>query len=301
MRKEELELKRRELEELEKYEKELNSRINKVYNFTNIIIMIILLTCIIYQTCYIRDSIDLNGWTFGAEINEDDYKDDENGPYNLDDNTQAGDATENDGIANNNGINVNKRTNTEINNGGMNINSEDNSSNTNVDYNGNNDNTIITQPVTPEEIKEIKLFQESSNNISQSVKEEFSTLNNLEIFKNDEYFNEKLLYPGEKGNYKFYIENYTLKNIGYKLTFSLENDKNANIMYKLKRNGQYVVGKENEYANYTQLTQIGLKLKAKTGDMYTLEWKWVEASNDNQTTNPVTRGKYKLSIIGEVE
>lgn len=298
------------LEDLEQEEINLNGKNRKSYETLKFVALVILLICIVFQTCYIKDSLDLGSGAFGQDL--DNQTDDDNGPYDLDknndNNKKNDDNNENDNINNNkrNNGNVSNKTNKKNLVSSTNVNNQDTNTNTNngsenVIYNNNTiDDDIITQPVTQEEISQIKIIQDIDKNGTEK-KESFSDLSNLEIFKSSEYFSEKLIYPGISGTYRFYIENYTSKNILYKLTFSVENSKNTNIRYKLKRNGQYIVGDSNNYVGYEELTQESLKLRSKMGDIYLLDWKWIEADNDNDTTNPITRGLYKLTIKGEVQ
>lgn len=290
-----------ELENLEQQEIELNGKNRKSYETVKMVVLIVLLMCIIFQTCYIKDSLDLDAGVYGADL--DNQTDDDNGPYNLDNNKKNDDTNnkvKSKDNQNNKKIN-NKKNNNENNNQQNIINEKNNNqnSNSNNTISENEEEDIITQPVTQAELKKIKIIQDMNKNGSET-KTDFTKLDNLEIFKNSEYFNEKLIYPGISDTYKFYIENYTDKNISYKLTFDVQNAKETNIKYKLKRNGKYIAGDENNYVNYTELTKAGLKLKSKNGDIYSLEWKWIEAENDNSTTNPITRGLYKLTIKGEV-
>lgn len=156
-----------------------------------------------------------------------------------------------------------------------------------------NTTTNSVEVLTNDEVKEIKLIQEEDN-------KNFNDLNNLDIFKNVEYVETKLIYPGLSGVYNFNIENNTSKNIYYKLSSIIYNPHNVNMKYKLKRNGNYIVGSNDSYVNSSELTKEQLYLGAKTGDVYTLYWKWEDTQNDVQSSNPISRGDYTLTLKGEV-
>lgn len=166
----------------------------------------------------------------------------------------------------------------------------------NLEANINKEENTTDTPVnnlTPEEIKKIKLVQEENQ-------KNFNELENLNIFKNLEYSEAKLIYPGLSGIYNFNVENYTTKNIMYKLTLEEYNPKNVNMKYKLKRNGKYIEGNENQYLAINELTNTEMQLNSMTGDSYTLYWKWEDSANDINVASPIERGEYTLRILGRV-
>lgn len=291
-----------ELDILEEQERSLTSVGKKSYNGIRIFILIIILICIVFQTCYIKDSLDINSGSFATtdedtekkEDNNDNQndinniKDDNKGPYNLDNN-----------VSNNTNGNIhnNQNTNNTITEDSNTINNTTNDNNTTDIPDTPNIPEIVTEPVKDEELKDIKIIQETTKN-GDIKKEDFRDLSNLEIFTSSTYLSEKLIYPELSGTYKFYIENYLSKNIKYKLVFDVENYKNTNIKYKLKRNGTYLVGNETTYEDASQLTSDNLVLESKNGDNYTLEWKWIETSYDNESTDTSNRAKYSLTIAG---
>lgn len=182
-------------------------------------------------------------------------------------------------------------------------NSEDTESNNTIKIEGpyslelNNEtsgnSSLDTTPINENDLKEIKLIQEST-------KQSFNNIQELNIFKNIEYKQSNLIYPGLSGSYYFNLENYTNKNIVYALHFGENNPKKVNMKYKLQRNGKYIVGNENNYVSVDELSKKDLGLNAKTADVFLLEWKWVESNDDNNSTSPIERGDYSLSIRGDV-
>lgn len=295
-----------QLAKLRKEEQELNGTARRSYETLKVFSLIVLLVCIIFQTCYIRDSLDLGAGSL-AKSEVDSFNNDNKGPYDLDNNK-----TNTDDIKNNESKNLNQtgNINNKIANGTQN--NENNIKNNNIIQNTISNNVEVnnvninnkvtdnftTEPITEQELKYIKIIQIPKEE-GQSIKQDFNDLASLDIFQTVKYLDEKLIYPGITGEYRFNIENYTLKNISYKLTFSIENPKNVNIKFKLKRNGTYIVGNEEEYVTYDKLSQEELKLKTKMGDTYLLEWKWIEAANDNETTSKTERANYKVDIKGE--
>lgn len=250
------------------------------------ILLIYMWFCFIYHWGYIKNSTDSNkrdntvDTSGDVNITDDDKKDYEHsnstnqeGPYYLTDKDK------NDFTSENN-------ENIIINN-----------SNQNTSNNLNNNNIINNDPInnlTSEEVEKIKLIQTSDE-------KEFKELNNLDIFKNFEYNESKLIYPGLSGTYNFNVENYSAKNIKYKLTFTCNNPQNVNMKYKLKRNGQYIAGDNNTYVSIEEITKENLELNTMMGDVYFIDWKWIDNDiQDINSSNSITRGEYNLTIRGEV-
>ena len=55
----------------------------------------------------------------------------------------------------------------------------------------------------------------------------------------------------------------------------------VNMKYKLKMNGNYVIGNSSSWVEPTQLSLSNLVLNSNSVDNYELEWKWVDSANDN--------------------
>lgn len=292
--------------ELKKQEKELDGINRKSYETLKVISLITLLVCIVFQTCYIKDSLDLGSGSLAYE-EETNFNHSEDGPYNLDDNTKKTDNKKNNSTngtyeknnINNENNNINFISNNIANLTNNTVASTNNISNE-ITNNDDNNDIFPTESVTETELKEIKIIQVSSTSSSEpNIRTDFKELSTLDIFNTVKYIGEKLIYPGIEGSYDFNIENYTSKNISYRLSFSIENPKNVNILFKLKRNGKYITGDQKNYVSYYKLNQDNLNLKSKMGDTFILEWKWIEAQNDNDTTSKTERGNYKINIKGE--
>lgn len=257
-------------------------------NILLLIIIFILLIyvwfCFTYHWGIIKSSGDATkkentiGTSGEADITENEYNDNSNkteGPYYITDKDKNNFIAENSKDASN---------------------TENNNQNTNISNNESNNiiNDVPVNNLTPEEIEKIKLIQTENET-------EFKELDNLDIFKNFEYNESKLIYPGLSGSYNFNVENYSSKDIKYKLTFACNNPQNVNMKYKLKRNGVYISGNNDTYVSIEEIKKEGLDLKSMMGDIYILEWKWVDDDvNDINSANSIKRGDYTLTIKGEV-
>lgn len=111
---------------------------------------------------------------------------------------------------------------------------------------------------------------------------EFSEIKEIDVFKN-KYFNDKsIIAPGVEGDYSFTVENESESNFNYNIAFTEENPYNVNMVYKLKLNGEYVLGNENDWVKGADLSRKDIQLNAKTNDIYTVEWRWEDTDYDTE-------------------
>lgn len=129
---------------------------------------------------------------------------------------------------------------------------------------------------------------------------DWQELKELSIFKN-RYFNDKsIIAPGISGIYNFTVENYFSSNIKYSMSFAEENNLKINLRFKLKRNGVYIVGNENDWVNCEELSQKDIYINSKSSDIYTLEWKWIDNNNDTEIgENDKSTYKIKVNVYAE--
>lgn len=86
--------------------------------------------------------------------------------------------------------------------------------------------------------------------------------------------------PGDGSTYEFAVNNNTQGNVKYKITFTENNVANVNMLYKLKRNDEYISGDETTWVKYNELNLNDRILNKNTMDTYNIEWKWIDAEND---------------------
>lgn len=110
----------------------------------------------------------------------------------------------------------------------------------------------------------------------------WSSTNKLNMFENAAYEMNPIIAPNSSNSYTFIISNNTIYNMEYSLTYIEKNDYRINMKYKLKKNGEYVVGDADTWESYAKLNSIGNYINTKEKDVYILEWKWVESANDTQ-------------------
>ena len=125
-------------------------------------------------------------------------------------------------------------------------------------------------------------------------------LQELSIF-NNKYFNgQNKIAPGVSGSYEFKVHNKSKYNMRYKVKFSENNNYNINLQYKIKRNGQYL---NTEYARIQNLNFDSISLNSYGTDVYTIEWEWIDSSNDTEIGNNAENVVYNLmiNVTGEKE
>lgn len=116
----------------------------------------------------------------------------------------------------------------------------------------------------------------------------YSTHTDLNIFKQTSYYVvDDRIAPTSENTYQFVIRNNNDFHIKYDLEVTEKNIYNINMRYRLKQNGKYVVGNDNEYVTADELDRYNIGLSNNSYDVYTLDWKWVEGENDTKVGNEV--------------
>lgn len=111
---------------------------------------------------------------------------------------------------------------------------------------------------------------------------EFNELKELDIFKNKYFEDKSIIAPGVNGDYSFTVENESESVFRYNIAFAEENPYKINMVFKLKVNGEYVVGNEKNWVQGGNFLQSDLILNAKSKDIYTIEWKWEDTDYDTE-------------------
>ena len=98
--------------------------------------------------------------------------------------------------------------------------------------------------------------------------------NQLNIFKNKDFNNEKIIAPHSKGTYKFYIQNKTNTDVIYNIKFSYEMQNFINMKYRLKLDNIYIKGNSENYVSLDELELSNIIILKDSTNFYTLEWYW---------------------------
>lgn len=118
---------------------------------------------------------------------------------------------------------------------------------------------------------------------------------NLRIFSNPAFEFRNVVAPGSKNSYAFVVRNNNDFDILFDLIFKEDNINNINLRYKLRSNGSYLIGSEDEYVSIADKKINKIRLSAGSYQSFILDWMWVDSDNDALVGfNPSS--SYKLSI-----
>lgn len=233
-------------------------------------------------------NIDCNDENCEKETKEKDKtKDDNNSSV---DNPQTGDN------------NKNEAENTGSNNSDAVI-VDGNSTSRGLEKNNNNQSNNLITNETKDASNNSNNRTIDENNTSETTGNEINDKNfvvsdSYQIWKQNtelKMFDVDFLAPGASGSYDFIINNNTGENVEYNIEFSERNASNANLMYKLKRNNEYIAGNDLEWKYYSDLNINNKVLNSTKNDSYTIEWKWVDSDHDT-AAGRYNNATYGLSI-----
>ena len=72
------------------------------------------------------------------------------------------------------------------------------------------------------------------------------------------------------------------------------------MQYKVRNNGNYLIGTRNNYELINNKTISQIKLSANSQKNYILDWKWIDSDNDTEIGLDAD-AYYKLSILIETK
>lgn len=124
---------------------------------------------------------------------------------------------------------------------------------------------------------------------------QWSELKELDMFKNSYFEDKSIIAPGVQGSYSFTVENESESKFIYNILFTEENPYEINMVFKLKLNGEYILGNEQTWIKASELNRSNILLGAKANDIYTVEWKWQDNYNDTEIGK--TEGAYYKMYI----
>lgn len=270
-------------------EKNQNEEDVKIEKSAIVALIILTLVLVYFSLFFIHNIIDIGSASGSQNVNMNGADNNVTNNTNITNNTN--------GTRNNtnwvNGVPVNQAGNNATDNNEPGANTSEN----NVPGNttpGNNvpennvpsgNNTANETPIVDNSAR-IKIFEGSK---------EWHEIKELSVFQNEYYPELSMIAPGVSGKYNFTVENHRDGAIKYDISYSEINMYNINLKFKLKRNGSYIAGDANNYVSVSDLSKTGFALDSNKTDVYTIEWKWIDAPNDTEIG--MTEGaNYKLSI-----
>ena len=149
-------------------------------------------------------------------------------------------------------------------------NRNDSNKTSNIDVDTSNSNSNINESSNiPSNIED-----ENGKLVAYDTVDVWSQQEELKIFDVDK------IKPGDSGIYEFEVNNNSDESKKYMMVFDEINEYKANVMYKLKRNDEYIAGNSSTWVKYNKLNFDEQVLNKNEKDQYTIEWKWVDAEND---------------------
>lgn len=123
-------------------------------------------------------------------------------------------------------------------------------------------------------------------------------LQKLDIFTNSAYNNTNMIAPGVSNVYHFVVHNSTNSLVSYKLSMTEKTEYKINMVYRLKKNNEYVIGNDSKWVSANELNTKFQKIEDGNSDNYSLEWKWLYDKNDDVDTfaGKNMKDKYNLNI-----
>lgn len=116
-----------------------------------------------------------------------------------------------------------------------------------------------------------------------SEKKNWTQVKSLNIFNNEDFNQKKMISPGSKGIYAFSVQNIVNNEIPYKMVLSEEYGSFVNMKYRIKRNGKYIVGDDQNYISIKDMDISIHTLSKKENDDYLLEWCWFDHEDDTES------------------
>lgn len=153
-------------------------------------------------------------------------------------------------------------------------------------YNNNNKRNIVEKDAI------FKIFEGTK---------EWKEIKELDIFSGEHtHVAKDKIAPGVQDTYTYTVECQGNSNMMYNMQFSDVNPYNVNMIFKLKRNGQYVAGDEKTWVKVEQLSQTDMTIVPGTIDVFTLEWRWEHSENDTEV-GKIQGSNYKILIDSYAE
>ena len=130
--------------------------------------------------------------------------------------------------------------------------------------------TEVNNVVKNNEIEKNGMLKVYDNDVDWSSK------NELRIFSNPVYNFKNIVGPGSHNMYKYIVNNNEKFDVLYGLKFLEDNKDSINMKFKLKRNGEYIIGDDLNWESLNNKIINDLPLGINSYDVYLLEWRWME-------------------------
>ena len=131
---------------------------------------------------------------------------------------------------------------------------------------------------------EEKTSDETNSLVVYDKDTQYTNKTKLKIFENKSYFvRDDKIAPGSENSYQFIVRNNNDFAITYSFEMQEDNQYGINIKYRLKCNGEYIIGNDDRWVTADELSQKNINIPNKSYNTYTLDWKWFEGDNKTDT------------------
>jgi hypothetical protein len=118
----------------------------------------------------------------------------------------------------------------------------------------------------------------------------------LEIFNNPAFEYTNKIAPGVSNSYQFVVHNSSDQNLMYYVEMYEITEYKVNMKYRLKRNGNYVLGDNNHWVSASELKTELTRINKESSDRYTLDWKWFDDDKNDTKAGKYMTENYNLNI-----
>lgn len=201
----------------------------------------------------------------------------------------------------NNGDNNNKNDEKDIDDNNKNDGEDTENNNKNNEDDNKNNGEDISDSTNDVDITEdnknqiqIELVPQKPNDIGQEK-------NILNIFNNTLFENRKVIAPESKGTFEFYIKNKTSDDINYNISFEDELGEFVNMKYRLKLNGEYIKGTDEQYVQASEINLNKMLLAKNSNDLLSLEWYWKSDDTKDSFVGGLKQDQYyklQINVVG---
>ncbi len=116
---------------------------------------------------------------------------------------------------------------------------------------------------------------------------------NLKIFTNSAFYYTEKIAPGISNTYNFVVHNSTPVKLKYNIQMNEDSEYKINLKYRLKREGNYIIGNESTWVSADELITGFYDIDTMHSDKYALDWKW--AYDDGVDSQDTIAGEYMTS------
>ncbi len=122
----------------------------------------------------------------------------------------------------------------------------------------------------------------------------------INMFQNVKFDNEKIIAPMSYGKYDVIVENVTGQEIEYHIKFIETTSNDINMKYRLKMDNVYIRGNENDYLDISELDVENIIVAEDSITKYTVEWYWENSDEaDTLVGSKVEDQQYMLEMVIE--